>query len=363
MRKLPDTIPLQDLRGRGTHTNRPSRFDAHQRETDPNFVEHQRLYEDDLPMLKTHVTLQPARGMVTRNQSPDIYFDRSINPYFGCEHGCVYCFARPTHAYLGLSPGLDFETRLFAKDNAAEVLRRELSAPGYKPALLALGTNTDPYQPIERTYRVTRSIIEVLAEFNHPFGITTKSANVVRDIDLLAPLAARGLVRVFISVTSLDNEIARRLEPRASAPSRRIAAVEALAAAGIPVAVMVAPIIPAVTDHEIESILSAAKQAGASGASFTVLRLPREVRDLFLEWLREHFPLRIEHVMSLLNQMHGGKDYDATFGKRMRGTGIHAELIRKRFELACKKLGLNRDLAPLDTSQFRPPTKAQMQLF
>ena len=338
MRKLPDTIPIQPLRGRGTHTNRVSRFDERQRSTDPEFLEHQRIDQSEPPPIKTTVTWQPAKGMVTRNQSPDIYFDRSINPYLGCEHGCVYCFARPTHAYLGLSPGLDFETRLFAKENAAQVLRRELSAPSYRAALIALGTNTDPYQPVERTYKVTRSIIEVLGQFNHPFGITTKSALVTRDIDLLAPLAERNLVRVFMSVTSLDNDIARRLEPRATAPAKRIAAMRALTEAGIPVGVMVAPIIPAITDPEMEAILEASFEAGATSAGYTVVRLPLEVRDLFLEWLREHFPLRLEHVMSLLNQMHGGKDYDSTFGKRMGGTGIHAELISKRFDLACRSI-------------------------
>jgi DNA repair photolyase len=363
VRKLPDTIPIQPLRGRGTHTNRGSRFDERQRSTDAEYLEHQRVAESEPASIKTTVTWQPAKGMVTRNQSPDIYFDRSINPYLGCEHGCVYCFARPTHAYLGLSPGLDFETRLFAKENAADVLRRELSAPSYRPALIALGTNTDPYQPIERSYRVTRSIIEVLAEFGHPLGITTKSALVTRDIDLLAPLAERNLVRVFMSVTSLDNDIARRLEPRATAPAKRIAAMRALSEAGIPVGVMVAPIIPAITDPEMETILEAAYQAGASSAGYTVVRLPLEVRDLFLEWLREHFPMRLEHVMSLLNQMHGGKDYDSTFGKRMGGTGIHAELISKRFDLACRRIGLNRERQTLDTSQFKVPGDSQMALF
>jgi DNA repair photolyase len=360
---LPDTIPIQALRGRGTHTNRSSRFDRHQRSTDTDYVEYSRIAEETLEPIKTTVTWQPAKGMITRNSSPDIGFDRSINTYFGCEHGCVYCFARPTHAYLGLSPGLDFETKLFAKADAAAVLRKELAAPSYRPALIALGTNTDPYQPIERTYKVTRSIIEVLAEFRHPFGITTKSALVTRDIDLLAPLAKMGLVRVIVSVTSLNNETARRLEPRASSPARRLQAIRMLSDAGIPVGVNVAPIIPAITDSEIEDILTAARAAGACEAHFTVIRLPLEVRDLFLEWLREHFPLRLEHVMSLLNQMHKGKDYDATFGTRAKGTGIHAELIAKRFELAVKRLGFNRDRASLDTSQFKIPSDQQMDLF
>jgi DNA repair photolyase len=363
VRKLPDTIPIQELKGRGTHTNRPSRFDHQQRLTDPEYVEYARTAEEPLPPIKTQITWQPAKGMITRNSSPDVGFDRSINPYLGCEHGCVYCFARPTHAYLGLSPGLDFETKLFAKANAAEVLRKELSAPSYRPALIALGTNTDPYQPIERTYNVTRSIIEVLGEFHHPFGITTKSALVARDIDLLAPLAAKGLVRVIMSVTSLDNAIARRLEPRASSPVKRLQAIRLLSDAKIPVGVNVAPIIPAVTDSEMEDILTAARDAGASEAHFTVVRLPLEVRDLFLEWLREHFPLRLEHVMSLLNQMHNGKDYDSTFGTRMRGTGIHADLLAKRFELAVNRLGLNKNRVPLDTSQFRVPRDQQMALF
>jgi DNA repair photolyase len=362
-RKLPTTIPIQPIRGRGTLTNRPSRFDERQREADGDFVDQSRLYDEPMAPIKTHVTMQPARGIITRNQSPDIPFDRSINPYFGCEHGCVYCFARPTHAYLGLSPGLDFETRLFAKQNAAEVLRRELSARGYTPALIAIGTSTDPYQPIERTLKVTRSLIEVLGEFNHPFGITTKSALVARDIDLLAPIAARGLARVYMSITTLDHDIARRLEPRASSPTRRLSAIKALSEAGIPVGVMVAPIIPAITDCDIESILAAAYEAGARYAGYTVLRLPLEVRDLFLEWLREHFPLRLEHVMSLINQMRGGRDYDATFGKRMHGEGIHAQLIAKRFEIACKRHGINRDRTPLDLTLFRVPGTPQMPLF
>jgi DNA repair photolyase len=362
-RKLPDTIPIQPIRGRGTLTNRPSRFDQRQREADGDFIDQSRLYDEPVVPIKTQVTLQPARGMITRNQSPDIPFDRSINPYFGCEHGCVYCFARPTHAYLGLSPGLDFETRLFAKQNAAAVLRSELSARSYRPALIALGTSTDPYQPIERTLYITRSIIEVLGAFNHPFGITTKSALVVRDIDLLAPIARRGLARVYISITTLDHEVARKLEPRASSPLRRLAALRALADAGIPVGVMVAPIIPAITDCDIEAVLAAAFDAGARYAGFTVLRLPLEVRDLFLEWLREHYPMRLEHVMSLINQMRGGRDYDATFGKRMRGEGIHAELIGKRFDLACKKLGMNREREALDLTQFAVPETAQMRLF
>ncbi|MDB5723961.1 MAG: repair photolyase, partial [Novosphingobium sp.] len=322
---------------------------------------------DDLPdaPVKTETTFVDAASIISRNSSPDIGFDRSINPYLGCEHGCVYCFARPTHAYLGLSPGLDFETRLTAKANAADLLRRELSRPSYEPRLIALGANTDPYQPIEREARITRAVLEVLAEFNHPVAITTKSALVVRDIDLLAPMAIKGLARVAISICTTDGAIARTMEPRANTPDRRFQAVERLAQAGIPTTVIVAPIVPALTDAHLERVVERAAQAGADSAGYVLLRLPLEVRDLFVEWLEAHFPLRAKHVMSLVNQMRGGKDYDSAFGTRMKGTGLFAELIARRFEIACARHGLNRTRTPLNTALFQVPgvAKPQMDLF
>jgi DNA repair photolyase len=323
--------------------------------------------EDDAAKPRTEVTIEIAKSIISRNQSPDIPFSQSINPYRGCEHGCIYCYARPTHAYLGLSPGLDFETRLFAKPNAAEQLRKELAARNYRCELIALGTNTDPYQPIERELRITRGVIEVLAECDHPLGIVTKSALVERDIDLLAPMAEKGLAEVFISIATLDHQLARRLEPRASSPARRLQAIRRLAEAGIPVGVFTSPVIPMVTDKDLEAVLEAAKDAGATNASYTIVRLPNEVSGLFREWLQRHFPLRAEHVMSQIRQMRGGKDNDPQFGTRMTGQGIFAELVRKRFKLACHRLGF--DLAErhqLDTAQFRPPRLAdgpQLDLF
>jgi DNA repair photolyase len=310
---------------------------------------------DDAPPLKTIVAIQPARTIVTRNNSPDIPFTQSINPYQGCEHGCVYCYARPTHAYLDLSPGLDFETKLFAKPNAAELLRKELAKPGYVCDPIALGTNTDPYQPIEREWKVTRSILEVLSECAHPFSIVTKSALVERDLDLIAPMAAKNMARVYVSITTLDRELARTLEPRAAAPHRRLQTVKALAAAGVPVGVMVAPLIPQLNDRDLESILDAATANGATGAGWILVRLPREVAPLFRAWLDAHRPERAAHVMSIINQMRGGRDYDANFATRMRGTGEFAALIERRFAIAVQQLSLNRERAPLDRSQFRPP--------
>jgi DNA repair photolyase len=311
---------------------------------------------------RTTVTLIQSRSIISRNQSPDVPFGQSVNPYQGCEHGCVYCFARPSHAYLDLSPGLDFETRLYAKDNAATLLRAELARPGYRPGVIALGANTDPYQPIERRYRLTRAVLEVLAEFGHPVGITTKSALVERDIDLLAPMAARGLVRVYLSISSLDAGLARILEPRATAPQRRMETVGRLAAAGIPVGVIVAPIIPAINDGAMETVLAAAAAAGASSAHYVLLRLPHEVRDLFVAWLECHFPQRAGHVMSLLQQQRGGRDNDPEFGTRMRGTGPVAELLTQRFRLASRRLGLDRARPELDCSQFQPPAAMAGQL-
>ncbi len=321
--------------------------------------------DESLPRVKTTVMIQHARTIIARNESPDIPFSQSINPYQGCEHGCVYCYARPTHAYLDLSPGIDFETKLFAKPNAVELLRAEISRRGYACDAIALGTNTDPYQPIEREWKITRGIIELLAQCDHPLTIVTKSALVERDIDLLAPMAAKNLARVYVSITTLDRELARKLEPRASAPPRRLAAVKALASAGIPVGVMTAPIIPQLNDKDMEAILEAAAANGARWAGWVMLRLPHEVKLLFRDWLAEHYPMRAEHIMSVIQQIRGGRDNDPNFGSRMRGTGEFAALLARRFELACRRLGLNADRdARLDTSLFRPPRDdAQLALF
>jgi DNA repair photolyase len=353
-------------RGRGATFNPANRYRRDVRETvDDGWA--QRVDEDaqdDPPPLKTIVAIQPARTIIARNDSPDIPFTQSINPYQGCEHGCVYCYARPTHAYLDLSPGLDFETKLFAKPNATALLAAELAKPGYVCDPIALGTNTDPYQPIEREWKITRQILELLAACEHPVAIVTKSALVERDIDVLGPMAAKNLARVYLSITTFDRELARKLEPRAAAPHRRLEAVKALAQAGIPVGVMVAPIIPQLNDKELEAILEAAAANGARWAGWTMLRLPYEVKDLFRDWLAQHYPLRAAHVMSIVQQVRGGRDNDPNFGSRMRGTGLFAELIARRFELACKRLELNPARAPLDTSRFRPPRDdAQLSLF
>jgi DNA repair photolyase len=302
--------------------------------------------------------------VITTNDSPDVGFDRSINPYRGCSHGCVYCFARPTHAYLGLSPGLDFETKLFYKADAVKLLEAELSKPKYVCKPIALGINTDGYQPLEKRLEVTRSILAVLARCRHPVSIVTKSALVVRDIDLLAELAQNRLVSVMLSITSLTNDIKRTLEPRTASPQARLRVIEQLAGAGIPVGVLVAPVIPAVTDHEMEDILAAAAQAGATSAGYVLLRLPHEVKILFREWLSQHYPDRAGHVMSLINQTRGGKDYDAEFGRRMSGTGPYADLLRTRFELARRKCGFDRadERHALATGLFRPPASASSQL-
>ncbi|WP_084539926.1 PA0069 family radical SAM protein [Azorhizobium doebereinerae] len=317
---------------------------------------------DDLPPFRTEVTEERARTIITRNQSPDIGFDRSINAYRGCEHGCIYCFARPTHAYQGLSAGLDFETKLFVKPDAPELLARELAQPRYQPRTIAMGTNTDPYQPIERRYEVTRRILEVLADFGHPVGIVTKSALVARDIDILGPMAARGLAKVAISITTLDPNLARLMEPRAAAPHRRLATIQRLADAGIPTAVLTAPLIPALNDNEVERILDAAKHMGATEAGYVTLRLPLEISDLFKEWLVTHFPDKARHVMALVREMHGGKDYVSTFGKRGRGDGPYAWTIGRRFEIAARRLGLNGRNVKLTTAHFRRPAKAGEQL-
>ncbi len=316
----------------------------------------------DLPPFKTEVQVERPRTIITRNESPDISFDRSINPYRGCEHGCVYCFARPTHAFMGLSPGLDFEAKLFAKPDAARLLDRELSKDGYTPRTIAIGTNTDPYQPIEKQYRIMREILEVLEARGHPVGIVTKSALVTRDIDILARMAERGLAKVALSVTTLDRMLARTMEPRASTPTKRLEAIRQLSDAGIPTSVMVAPIIPGLTDQEMERILDSARAAGAREAGYVVLRLPLEVSPIFKDWLLRHYPDRYRHVMSLVRSMRDGKDYDSEWGKRMKGAGPYAWQIGRRFEIAAKRLGLNIERRTLRTDQFVVAAKENEQL-
>jgi DNA repair photolyase len=347
--------------GRGANLNPKGRYEPTQRVAEPDGWD---IVEEPAP-LKTEVTLERPRTIITRNESPDISFDRSINPYRGCEHGCVYCFARPTHAYQGLSPGLDFETKLFAKSNAAELLTKELQAPGYVPRTMALGTNTDPYQPIERKFRITRSLLEVLSAANHPVGIVTKSALVTRDIDILSSMAERGLAKVAISITTLDAKLARRMEPRAASPKKRLETIRLLSEAGIPVTVLVAPIIPALNDHEIEEILRAAYAAGARNAGYVLLRLPHEVKQIVGDWLGEHYPDRAQHVMSLVEGTRGGKQYDSTWGQRMTGTGPYAWMIGRRFETASARIGFNATRRKLRTDLFCPPPKetAQLSLF
>ena len=350
---LDRTADIRTLRGRGAVSNASGRYEPQTRHLiDDGWSWGE---DDTLPPLRTEVMIDSARTIITRNSSPDISFDRSINPYKGCEHGCVYCFARPTHAYLGFSPGADFESKLFAKPNAAELLRRELSAPGYVPRTIAIGTNTDPYQPTEKRMRIMRSILEVLYEFRHPVGIVTKSALIERDIDILAPMAALGLAKVALSVTTLDRKLARAMEPRASTPGRRLQAIKALSDAGVPSGVMFAPVIPALNDGELEAVLKAASDMGARSAGYVLLRLPLEIKDLFREWLEVNAPGRARHVMSLIRQMRGGKDYDAAWHQRMRGTGPYAEMIARRFHLAVKKNGLNRDTRPLTVTRFKKP--------
>jgi DNA repair photolyase len=349
------------IKGRGALSQPHVRFDAWTREADGDHRDYALENEAPAPF-KTEIREDPARSIISYNASPDIPFDRSINPYKGCEHGCIYCYARPTHAYLGLSPGLDFETKLFYKRDAAELLVKELSKPGYRPALISLGANTDPYQPIEKKLGITRSILQVLNEFNHPVAIVSKSALVERDIDILSAMAKRNLVQVFLSIATLDHDITRHLEPRTSAPARRMEAIRTLSAAGIPVGVIVAPIIPALTDQVIETVLAAAKQQGAVSANYVLLRLPLEVKTLFTEWLEQHFPQRAGHVMSLIRQMRGGKDNDANFGSRMRGEGEFARLLQQRFAKACARLQLNRERVTLDSAQFRVPRAATAQL-
>jgi DNA repair photolyase len=352
------TVERERRRGRGAQSNASGRYEPHVKIA---FDDGWRTLED-LPPFKTTVTEERARKIITRNESPDISFDRSINPYRGCEHGCVYCFARPTHAYMGLSPGLDFESQLFAKPDAPELLERELSSPGYEPRVIAIGTNTDPYQPIERRYELMRRILEVLERTGHPVGIVTKSALVQRDIDILARMARRNLVKVALSVTTLDARIARAMEPRAATPLRRLETLRRLSDAGIPTSVMVAPVIPALNDAEIERILDAAKVAGVKEAGYVLLRLPLEVRDLFREWLMANFPDRFRHVFALIREMRGGKDYDSTWGRRMKGSGPHAWMIGRRFETACERIGLNQAKTKLTTEHFVSPRPQAEQL-
>ena len=346
-----DEIPLPQHNGRGALSNASSRYDDEKRiRTDDGWD-----VEDELPPLRTTLTKDATRTILARNTSPDVPFDRSINPYRGCEHGCIYCFARPTHAYLGLSPGLDFETRILFKPEAAKLLAAELASPKYRCDVVAMGTNTDPYQPVERELKVTRQILRVLSDFNNPVGIVTKNHLITRDIDILADMAKRNLAEVFLSVTTLDKDLARTMEPRASAPHRRLAAIKELSDAGIPTGVMSAPMIPGLNDHEMEAILEAATKAGATRAGYTVLRLPLEIKDLFEEWLRANRPDRAEKVLSLVRQMRGGELYKAKFGERMKGEGPIAQLLSQRFTAAVKRLDLNRIRYRLDTLRFAVP--------
>ncbi|WP_102110492.1 PA0069 family radical SAM protein [Oceaniglobus roseus] len=355
---VPDPELLARAKGRGALSNADGRFEpyAHVRESDGWDR------EEDLPPLRTTVSVEVPRKVITRNSSPDIGFDRSINPYRGCEHGCIYCFARPTHAYLGLSPGLDFETKLIARPEAPRRLAKELSAKAYRVAPIAIGTNTDPYQPIEKSRRIMRGCLEVLSEFRHPVTIATKGTLIERDADLLGEMGQAGLAKVGISVTTLDATLSRRLEPLVPAPARRLKAIEALAKAGCPVRVMVSPVIPGLTDTEVEAILQSARDAGAVAASWIMLRLPLEVSGLFVDWLRAHYPDRASKVMSRLREMHGGKEYSAEWHRRMRGEGVYAELIGKRFDLACSRLGLDVALPPLRRDLFRVPPRPGDQL-
>ncbi len=351
-------VEVERRRGRGAQSNASGRYEPVARvKFDDGW---QNL--EELPPFKTTVSVDATRRIIARNESPDLSFDRSINPYRGCEHGCIYCYARPTHAYLGLSPGLDFESKLFAKPQAAELLERELAAPNYSPRTIAIGTNTDPYQPIEKQYQIMRRILEVLDRFGHPVGIVTKSALVLRDLDILARMARRNLAKVALSVTTLDPKLARVMEPRAATPPRRLEALRQLTEAGVPTSVLVAPIIPAINDAEIERILEAAAALGVKEAGYVLLRLPLEVRDLFREWLMANFPDRYRHVFKLVRDMRGGKDYDSKWGERMTGAGPIAWMIGRRFEAACEKLDINKSRTKLTTEHFSPPRPQSRQL-
>ncbi|MGN7159707.1 PA0069 family radical SAM protein [Sphingomonas sp. SAFR-052] len=355
---------MRNRPARGATDNPAStRFALPVRDADGDWLDWRETVDGAAPVLRTTVTIEQPRTIIARNSSPDMPFDRSINPYRGCEHGCIYCFARPSHAYHDLSPGLDFETKLFAKPEAAALLRSELAKPSYVARPIAMGTNTDPYQPIEREWRITRDCIAVLAETNHPLTITTKSDRVVRDIDLLAPMAAKGLVSVTLSVTSLDPVVARTLEPRAPHPLKRLAAVAKLTSAGVPTHVSISPVIPAITDHEVEHLIERAAEAGATGAYFLPVRLPHEVAPLFRAWLDTHFPDRAGKVMAIVRSLRGGRDNDPDFHSRMRGQGVWGQLLATRFAIACRRHGLTGGHAPLRCDLFRPPAGPQGDLF
>ncbi|EKS73105.1 MULTISPECIES: PA0069 family radical SAM protein [Caballeronia] len=364
--------PPAPLKGRGAVTNIQGRYEKDERErVDDGWLHAADAEDESAPPLRTQVFEERAKTILTRNSSPDIPFSVSLNPYRGCEHGCIYCFARPTHSYLGLSPGLDFESRIYAKINAPELLERELAKPNYEPEPIALGVNTDAYQPVERDLQLTRRVIQMLHDCGHPFAAITKSSLIERDIDLLAPMAERGQMMAAITVTTLDADIARTLEPRAATPSRRLRTIRTLAEAGIPVGVSIAPVIPFVTEPDLERVLEACAEAGATTASYIVLRLPWEVAPLFKDWLAAHFPDRADRVMSRVRDMRGGKDYDSDFSKRMKGEGLWADMLKQRFQKATKRLGLNaRQRGILDMSEFQrpakrppPPASPQLDLF
>ncbi|KIG04439.1 Radical SAM domain protein [Burkholderia sp. MR1] len=369
-REFPVAPPVP-LKGRGAVTNMQGRYEKDARESVDDGWTHETADDDGAPVLRTQVFEERAKSILTRNNSPDIPFTVSLNPYRGCEHGCIYCFARPTHSYLGLSPGLDFESRIYAKINAGELLERELAKPNYQPDPIALGVNTDAYQPVERDLKLTRRVIEVLHDCGHPFAAITKSSLIERDIDLLAPMAERGQFMAAITVTTLDADIARTLEPRAATPSRRLRTIRTLAEAGIPVGVSIAPVIPFVTEPDLERVLEACAEAGATTASYIVLRLPWEVAPLFKDWLTAHFAGRADRVMSRVRDMRGGKDYDSDFATRMKGEGLWADMLKQRFHQATKRLGLNqRNRGILDMSDFKrpaivkmPPKTGQLDLF
>lgn len=354
-------LPGQRLRARGALSNRAGRFEPRDRVAVDDGWDN----ADPARLVQTEVRVERPRSALSFNRSPDLPFDRSVNPYRGCEHGCIYCFARPTHAFLNLSPGLDFETKLIARPGIAAVLARELSARGYRVAPVAIGTNTDPYQPCEAEHRVMRGVLEVLRDFNHPVAITTKGTLIERDLDILGPMAVAGLVRVGVSVTTLDPGISRAMEPRAAAPARRMEVIRRLTAAGVPVRVMVAPVVPGLTDEELEPMLKAAREAGAVAASWIMLRLPGEVAPLFRDWLAERFPLRAAKVMARVREVHGGRDYDPAWGRRLRGEGVWADLIDRRFKVAVARLGLDTPQLPLRCDLFAPPPRPgdQLRLF
>jgi DNA repair photolyase len=349
--------PALRRKARASLSNASSRFDLGRESVDDGWEQ-----EQPPEVIPTEIRLEQVRSAISYNRSPDLPFDRSVNPYRGCEHGCIYCFARPSHAYLGLSPGLDFETRLIARPNVAQVLRQELSKPRYKVATLAMGTNTDPYQPCERDHGLARACLEVLRDFNHPIAIVTKASLIERDLDILSDMATRGLVRVGISVTTLDPELSRRMEPRAPTPARRLAVINRLSDAGVPVRLMASPVVPGLTDHELEALLAAGASVGADAASWIMLRLPREVSELWQDWLAEHEPGRAAKVMARLREMHGGRDYDPRWGQRMRGEGEYAAMIGRRFNAACRRLGLAERQPDLTTDLFERPPQPGDQL-